>query len=215
MQLGTDGIRLVQLPNRGGHVTRHNHENEAERLGYPQPPLSVPPAPYQSADYPGQQPHPQQPWPNTQTTTEAAKPARKSHRKLWIGLAVAALLGFGGCAVAVAAGGEAVNNEIQKSVQQDTTPGDGAMADVKLTKFSRDEFGYGVAKVTIKNSTDKVQNYIVTVAVENKAGDQLATIDAVVQSLQPGQTTVTTGQGLDEVPAGSTARVVEVLRTAS
>jgi hypothetical protein len=174
---------------------------------------SVPPAPYAAADQPPT--YHQTPYgpgyPGGEQRTPP--PKKKSRKKLWITLGILAVL-IAGCGAAVIGAVGKAANDVEQSVQ-DTTPGDGAMADVTLTKFTRDEHGYGVATLTIKNSTDTVQNYLVTVAVENKAGDQLSTLNGAVESLAPGQTTVTKAQGLDEVPAGATAKVVEVTRVGS
>lgn len=62
--------------------------------------------------------------------------------------------------------------------------------DVKITKCKRDQFGDLDAKVRITNHSSKASDYIVTVAFESQNGsEQIDTGTAIVDSLQPGQST--------------------------
>lgn len=75
------------------------------------------------------------------------------------------------------------NNETNGKVLQH-------VSDVKIVKCSRDQFGYLNARVKITNHSSKASDYVVTVAFESKNGSQqIDTGSALVDSLQPGQST--------------------------
>lgn len=107
----------------------------------------------------------------------------------------------------------------QTPAPKSTVKGDAkaAQQDVKLKSCVKDDLGQMVAKVTIKNSTDGPKNYFVTIAFEaTKGNEQLATGDAAVENLDPGQSRSVDAESLTEGPKvtkGFTCRVVEVTRS--
>lgn len=69
--------------------------------------------------------------------------------------------------------------------------------DVKITKCGKDSLGDLDAKVAVTNHSSKASDYLITVAFESKDGSrQITTGNAIVDSLQPGQTTVQDAGGL-------------------
>lgn len=69
--------------------------------------------------------------------------------------------------------------------------------DVKIAKCARDSIGNLDAKVKVTNHSSKASDYVITVAFESADGkNQIATGNAFVDSLQPGQSTTQDANGL-------------------
>ena len=87
-------------------------------------------------------------------------------------------------------------------------------SDVRLVKCANDSIGYPTATLAVTNSSSKASNYLIEVSFESKDGKtKFATGNAVVQGLEPGQTTQEEASALKELPAGSyTCRVSDVDR---
>lgn len=82
---------------------------------------------------------------------------------------------------------------------------------------SKDGVGWADATVVVTNHSSKPSNYWATIIFETKSGQQIGTGDAVVNELQPGQSSTPQDvSSLQNAPTGGyTCRVGEVLRYAS
>ena len=76
--------------------------------------------------------------------------------------------------------------------------------DVKITSCGVDDAGFADAKLTITNHSAKASDYVVTVAFESPDGSkQVGTGTALVNSLQPGQSSDQDANSLTSATAGS------------
>jgi len=76
--------------------------------------------------------------------------------------------------------------------------------DVKITSCGVDDAGFADAKLTITNTSSKASDYVVTVAFESPDGSkQVGTGTALVNSLQPGQSSDQDANSLSSAAAGS------------
>jgi hypothetical protein len=157
------------------------------------PPSAQPPAP--PIQY---QPKPRKPW----------------YKRVWLWVAVVAVLLFAGCATLVGAAGNSINDDLNNNVGVTESHEGNAMSDVKLVKAHTGQFGSLSATVKVTNSTDKQQDYVITVSFEAPDKSQIDTGIASVSALQPGQSTTTEAESGSDAPKTKwTARVAEVTRT--
>ena len=95
-------------------------------------------------------------------------------------------------AIVLAAVGSAAN-QVSKDLQSvpapfPAAPTTGAEKDVTVTECSgQGQFGMATVKVRVTNPTDRVQSYLVTVSVNDAAGNRLAEANSAVNSVAPGQ----------------------------
>jgi|GEM_PF-5433888 len=88
--------------------------------------------------------------------------------------------------------------------------------DVTITSCGADELGQMEAVLRITNNSSKPSNYMINVAFESPGGsEQLDTGFAIVDTLQPGQSTNETAMTFTDAPANFTCRVISVDRYAS
>jgi len=81
----------------------------------------------------------------------------------------------------------------------------------------QDATNWLIADLTITNHSSKASNYMVTVAFEDKAGNQLGTGIASADHLEPGQSKPTQALSTTEAPAGAefTCKVADITRYAA
>jgi len=88
--------------------------------------------------------------------------------------------------------------------------------DVKIVKCGHDSIGNLDAKVKVTNHSSKPSDYIITIAFESANGkNQITTGDAVVNSLQPGQSTVQDANGLQSYKKPFKCTLSDAQRTES
>ena len=88
--------------------------------------------------------------------------------------------------------------------------------DVTISSCGADDLGQLEAVLRITNNSSKPSNYMINVAFESPDGlEQLDTGFAIVDTLQPGQSTNETAITFTEAPADFTCRVTSVDRYAS
>lgn len=144
---------------------------------------------------------------------KASRPWPLRH-PIFTGLAVVVLIVI--IAVASSGGGSSPNTA-------GSNPGDETAGkvlqhseDVQIIKCKRDQFGDLDAKVKITNNSSKASDYIVTVAFETKDGSQqIDTGTAIIDSLQPGQSSVQDAGGLKSYKKPFKCVLSDAERTAS
>lgn len=92
--------------------------------------------------------------------------------------------------------------------------GGDAGSDVTVTGCNRGEFGLITAVLSVMNSQDTPQSYLVTVSADGPDGVRVAELNAAANSIQPGQTASVEAVGsvTGEAPEGLTCTVVNVNR---
>ncbi len=81
---------------------------------------------------------------------------------------------------------------------------------------SPDSIGFSYPSITVKNNSSKASDYIITVTFESADGStKYDDSMAIINSLQPGQSTTEEGLPVSDIPAGAVCKVTEVSRTAS
>jgi hypothetical protein len=91
-------------------------------------------------------------------------------------------------------------------------------SDVKITGCTTDAtLNMPVAHLTVTNPSSKPSDYMITIAFEDTAGNQIDTGTAVVNSLQPGQATKTDANSFKSGAntTGMTCKVVQADRTSA
>ena len=88
--------------------------------------------------------------------------------------------------------------------------------DVTIVSCAKDQAGFADAKVKITNHSGKASDYVVTIAFESPGGStQIGTGTAVVDSLQPGQSTTQDANSLETPHRKFICKVSDAQRTSS
>jgi hypothetical protein len=123
-----------------------------------------------------------------------------------IGMAVAAVLGLGSCAVLVATMSSADDEREQERQRE--------WADVDPPTCRLEGLGFLAADLAVTNHSSERSNYAITVAFEDAGGAQIHAASAFVEALEPGQSTTAQVGTLTRPPDGEafTCRTVTVDR---
>jgi hypothetical protein len=132
-----------------------------------------------------------------------------------VALAVTALLALGACASEDDADTTAAP-ESEAETTEPTNPSvegeGGEVDDATITECVTDAAGM-VARITVTNDSSKRSTYFIDATFESPTGDQLATGTAIVDNLEPGQSTTTEAHSFTSAPAAFECRLVSVDRS--
>jgi hypothetical protein len=118
----------------------------------------------------------------------------------------------------VASGAQTAQEAPAGDSQPDTFSGNSdspPQNDVAIESCGTSDFGSVEAKLKVTNNSSKRSSYFIDVSFEGADGSQLDTGMALVNNLEPGQSTVTEATAFTEADTEFTCRVVEVNRMAS
>lgn len=95
----------------------------------------------------------------------------------------------------------------------DALPTNNAESDVKITKCGGgDQFGMNTVTVQITNSTNRVQSYLLTASMNDKAGNRLGEANGASNSVAPGQSATaelfgSAGKGVAQCTVANVSRM--------
>jgi len=147
----------------------------------------------------------------------AVQPKKKhTTRNVLLTLGVLILLAFAGCVALV---GGAVNEANKPDTPGSVSQGLGAndaTADVVLGQAEvPDAIGVVYLPVTVTNHSEKRSDYYIEIAANDAAGDRVDFGNVLVMGLEPGQSSVEQAMFTNDLPAGTSFKVIQVQRTAS
>lgn len=170
--------------------------------------VAAPPPPGRGGPYPG--------GPNGQPRP-TGPPPKQNRIWLWVVLGVGALfvLGLGGCAILLAAGGSAVDDAVEDFQQEQAAQQEEAAQEVTLTDCVADADGYLMASGELTNGSAKRSTYIISIAFVDGSGTQLDTTAASASNVEPGQRALWDASSFQRFDDDVTCEVVDVTRFAS
>jgi len=161
---------------------------------------------------------PAQPGGEAWATPPAAAPAKSSNKgciyAALAGVAVVLVVVIGGC-VALGVGLNKAGDEINKAVDNYDKATKEATEATKITLCELDNFGNVTVEGTVKNTSSKPSDFIVTIGLKDAAGVNIGSTTAFVNSLAAGEIGKWDTIGSVTGESRVTCQVSETNRTAS